>query len=138
MSITTDLTTEEQRDLEQIFSVVDKSTLIENFCPNPGGQEDFFQDQDHHELIFAGGNGSGKSFCGMIRSAWHTIAEEDNEGNLTGKTIHPYLDLRIPTTGVEGWMSSYSQDVQKEFRLTHSNHWRRRMDVQLFPGRTER
>jgi len=114
MSIVADFSTEDQRELEQIFGVVEDSTLLENFQPNPGGQEAFFEDEDHHELIFAGGNGSGKSFCGMIRGAWHTIPEEDEEGNLTGKTIHPNLDLRIPTTGVEGWMSSYSQDVQKD------------------------
>jgi len=114
MSSAINLTTADQRDLEQIFSVVEDSTLLENFQANPGGQEDFFQDIDHHEMIFAGGNGSGKSFCGMINSALHTIPEEDNEGNLTGKTIHPYKNLRIPTTGVEGWMSSYSQDVQKD------------------------
>lgn len=114
MSKTIDLSTAEQREMDQIFSVVDSSTLIENFQPNPGGQEDFFQDTDHHELIFAGGNGSGKSFCGMINGARHTVAEEDIDGNLTGKTIHPYKDLRIPTTGVEGWMSSYSMDVQKD------------------------
>lgn len=114
METTIDLSTAEQREMEEIFSIVDDSTLIENFLPNPGGQEAFFEDVDHHELIFAGGNGSGKSFCGMINGAWHTIGEEDNEGKLTGKTIHPYKDLRIPTTGVEGWMSSYSQDVQKD------------------------
>jgi len=114
MSSTIGLTTAEQREMDQIFSVVEDSTFIENFQPNPGGQVDFFQDVDHHELLFAGGNGSGKSLCGMVNGAWHTVGEVDVEGNLTGKTIHPYKDLRIPTTGVEGWMSSYSQDVQKD------------------------
>jgi phage terminase large subunit-like protein len=108
------LSTTELQELDAIFSVVDDSTLLDSFQPNPGGQEAFFQDVDHHEIIFAGGNGSGKSFCGMVNGAWHTVGEEDEEGNLTGKTIHPYKDLRIPTTGVEGWMSSYSQDVQRD------------------------
>jgi phage terminase large subunit-like protein len=114
MSIPVTFSTEEQHELEQLLSVVDESTLLQSFTPNPGGQYEFFQDTDHHEIIFAGGNGSGKSFCGMVNGAWHTVGEEDTEGNLTGKTIHPYKDLRIPTTGVEGWMSSYSQDVQRD------------------------
>lgn len=108
------ITSEEQRQFEKIFDAVESSTLLESFEPNPGGQTAFFEDTDHHEIIFAGGNGSGKSFCGMVNGAYHTIAEEDEEGKLTGRTIHPYKDLRIPTTGVEGWMSSYSQDVQRD------------------------
>jgi phage terminase large subunit-like protein len=114
MSAPATFTTDEQRELEQLFSAIEGTTLLDNFEPNPGGQTDFFQDVDHHEIIFAGGNGSGKSFCGMINGAWHTVAELDELGDLTGKTIHPYKDLRIPTTGVEGWMSSYSQDVQRD------------------------
>lgn len=107
-------TDEDLRALYRIFETVNESTVLDNFTPNEGGQVGFCSDTIHHQLIMAGGNGSGKSFCGMVRGGWHTVREEDEDGRPTGKTIHPYMDLRIPTTGVEGWMSSYSQDVQTD------------------------
>jgi hypothetical protein len=49
-----------------------------------------------------------------MKCAWHILPEIDKNGNLTGKTIHPHIDLRIPTNGIEGWLSTHSQDVQRD------------------------
>lgn len=112
-------TLEEQRAVAEIFDVVEKSTVLDKFTPNPGldgepgGQEIFFETMAK-EIILAGGNSSGKSWCGMIQSAFHILPEKDENGDKTGRTIHPNKTLRIPTTGIEGWMSSYSQDVQRD------------------------
>lgn len=103
----------EKASLTQALSIVNQGTFLNEFIPNPGGQELFFR-TTAHEIVLAGGNSSGKSLCGLVRGAYHTIAEKDEYGKKTGKTIHPYLDLRIPTAGVEGWVSSWSMDTQRD------------------------
>ena len=63
-------------------------------------------------MFVLGGNSSGKSYCGVVNVGYHIIPEEDIYGKLTGKTIHPHMDLRIPSTGIEGWISCWSEDNQ--------------------------
>lgn len=92
---------------------VRKGNAVRNFKPNDGGQKQLFASKKH-ELIFAGGNSSGKSYCLIMWCAWRILPEIDKNGKLTGKTIHPHLDLRIPTIGIEGWLSTHSQDVQRD------------------------
>jgi hypothetical protein len=89
-------------------------TRVTRFRPNPGGQE-VLMACPKHEIIVSGANACGKTYCGIMLCAWHIIEEKDKLGNPTGYTIHPHLRLRVPRSGIEGWISSYSEKVQ------HSN-----------------
>jgi hypothetical protein len=100
------------REAQQLLQTWDK-TPLEEFEPNIGGQ-DIAARSDAHELIVSGGNSTGKSLLGIVKGCHHTIPEKDIHGTMTGKTIHPYLDIRIPADGVEGWISTWSQDSQRD------------------------
>lgn len=85
--------------------------LVRNFQPRGEGQIRFAKTQKY--IIFLmGGNDSGKTFCGMMKAAHHIIPEKDIHGNYTGFTIHPHRRIRIPTNGLEGWISTYSEKTQ--------------------------
>jgi len=87
-------------------------TRVEEFRPNPGGQE-LFARSEAHEIILSGANSSGKTYCGLMMCAWHLLPEKDTLGNPTGFTIHPHRRIRVPSHGVEGWISSWSEGVQR-------------------------
>jgi hypothetical protein len=95
------------------LDIVKKSTALERFTPNDGGQVRVAK-STAHELIVAGGNNSGKSYLGIALCGWHIVAELDNLGNPTGRTIHPHMQLRIPSAGREGWISSHSSETQRD------------------------
>lgn len=109
MSTDTDL-----QSIKSSIATLDGMTELEVFKPNAGGQEAAAK-STAKELIIAGGNSSGKSYIAMTKAGWHIVAEEDKDGRLTGRTIHPYLDLRIPQIGVQGWISSISKEAQIDF-----------------------
>lgn len=100
-------------DRAGLINDIESTPALEYFEENAGGEELFFRTAAH-EIILSGGNSSGKSLCGIVRGCYHTIPEKDKYGKMTGKTIHPYLDIRIPTAGVEGWISTWSQDTQRD------------------------
>lgn len=100
-------------DYNSVLSQVQTVNALRAFIPNEGGQMRAAKSQAH-ELIASGGNNSGKSVFGVVKGAWHTVPEIDVDSRYTGKTIHPYMDLRVPDTGVSGWFSSYSSDVQRD------------------------
>jgi hypothetical protein len=103
------------RSLNQYANAVSvQGTRVGQFKPNPGGQE-LFMSSRKHIIILSGGNDSGKTYCGIMRAAHHLLPEKDKLGKPTGFTIHPYLRIRVPRDGIEGWISSYSDKVQ------HSN-----------------
>lgn len=87
--------------------------LIRQFRPNDGGQQAFCESNAHTKFL-SGANSSGKTYVGLVMDGFHVIAEKDKYGKPTGFTINPYQRLRIPTGGRQVWLSSYSQDVQKE------------------------
>lgn len=99
--------------IQTTLGKVRQGNAVRNFTANEGGQKMLFSSKKH-EIILAGGNSSGKSYCLIMWCAWRILPELDKHGRLTGKTIHPHIDLRIPTTGIEGWLSSHSQDVQRD------------------------
>jgi len=108
LSVQTDL-----KALQSKLPAVQRRKAVDDFSPNAGGQELFFR-SIAHEIILAGGNSSGKTYCGVMNCAWHILPEIDKNGRATGKTIHPYKDIRIPHAGIEGWISTYSQDTQRD------------------------
>lgn len=87
--------------------------LIRHFKPNAGGQERIFRSKAHIKYLF-GANNCGKTYCGLIWDGYHLIPESDKYGKLTGYTINPYQRRRISPGGNHAWVSTYSQDVQKE------------------------
>lgn len=88
--------------------------VLDVFKPNPGGQEQFFK-SNKPQIIFAGGNKSGKTYSGVIKSAYRSIAEYDIRGNKTGYLRDPYHRIRLPVgRKIQGWISTYSQSTQKE------------------------
>jgi len=87
-------------------------TRVEEFRPNAGGQE-LFARSNAHEIILSGANSSGKTYCGLMMCAWHILPEKDTLGNPTGYTIHPHRRIRVPSHGIEGWVSSWSEGVQR-------------------------
>jgi hypothetical protein len=87
-------------------------TRVTEFRANPGGQE-LFERSLAHEIILSGANSSGKTYCGLIMCAYHLLPEKDQFGNPTGFTIHPYRRIRIPRHGIEGWISCWSEGVQR-------------------------
>lgn len=99
----------EQSEISSELTTIDKGTVLESFEPNENGQDLIFLSKAH-EMFVLGGNSSGKSWCGIINCAYHIIPEKDIFGKVTGKTIHPYMDLRVPSTGIEGWISCWSED----------------------------
>lgn len=108
-----DFTAEHRKDFADAYTLLADATPFESFRPNPGGQELFFA-SDAHELIFAGGNSSGKTYCGVVMCGYHILPEIDIHGNKTGKTLHPHLDLRIRSGGRHGWISTFSQETQRD------------------------
>lgn len=98
-------------DLNSILAEIEAKPALEQIRANLGGQDRFARTLAH-EIILAGANKSGKSTMGVVRCGYHTIAERDKYGRMTGKTIHPYLDLRIPARGVDGWISTWSSETQ--------------------------
>jgi len=103
------------RSLNQAANAVSlQGTRVGQFIPNPGGQERFMSSRKH-EIILSGGNDSGKTYCGIMRCTHHLLPEKDKYDKPTGFTINPYIKIRIPRDGIEGWISSYSDKVQ------HSN-----------------
>lgn len=101
----------EQSGISRELSTIDQGTALESFVANPNGQDLIFTSKAH-EMFVLGGNSSGKSYCGIVLGAYHTLPEKDIFGKMTGKTIHPHLNLRIPTEGVQGWVSCWSEDNQ--------------------------
>ena len=87
--------------------------LIRHFKPNVGGQEEIFRSNAHVKYLF-GANNCGKTYGGLIWDGYQLIPESDKYGNLTGYTINPYQRRRISPGGNQAWLSTYSQDVQKE------------------------
>ena len=88
--------------------------VLDYFTPNPGGQVAFNQSQANEILLF-GGNNSGKTYTGIVKCGHHIIPEKDRKtGKPTGFTIHPHRRIRTRRNGILGWISSYSQDIQKD------------------------
>lgn len=83
------------------------------FRPNKGGQTEFFESKKH-QVIFAGGNKSGKSFCGVVKLGLRTVPEIDIQGNRTGWLLDPWNRTRVPRRKVRGWVSTYSDRAQQE------------------------
>lgn len=107
------LTSDQRRGIAREMSALESAKVVEQFEPNAGGQERAVR-STAHELLILGGNSAGKTFLGMNLVGYHILPERDKYGNPTGKTMHPYLDLPIPEGGVEGWISSYNSDVQRD------------------------
>jgi len=66
------------------------------------------------QRILAGGNKSGKSYCGIIEAAYRSLPEYDREGKRTGYLLEPYRRIKIPRQRIQGWISTYSQATQRE------------------------
>lgn len=106
----------EQRQYATRKAVFAGMTRVDMFLikgPNPGGQLKFCQSLKH-ERFLCGANSSGKTYLGLMEDAFSTLPEKDKYGKPTGYAIHPYKRLRLPSAGILGWISSYSQDVQKD------------------------
>ncbi len=102
-----------KRATEEALAKSSIATVLNVFQPNSGGQQSFF-DSNKHELILSGGNHSGKTFAGVVRSAYHSIPEKDKLGKRTGFMMNPYQRLRVPYDGIIGWISTHSAQVQRE------------------------
>lgn len=92
---------------------VASGAIVHQFQPNAGGEDSFFRSNANIRFL-CGANSSGKTYSGLMEDAFHLIPEEDKYGSPTGYTIHPYKRLRIPPEGRHGWLSTYSQDNQKD------------------------
>ncbi len=88
--------------------------VLEAFVANPGGEEAFIASQAHEIMLF-GANNSGKTYCGIVKCGHHIVPEKDRKtGKPTGFTIHPSRRIRTRRNGILGWISCYSQDIQKD------------------------
>ena len=84
---------------------------IHFYRANPGKAELFHQ-SDAQTRILLGGNSAGKSYAALgAEVANHVVEAMDSEGNSTGWAVHPYRKIKIPNVG---WISSATEDVQKE------------------------
>lgn len=107
------LRAEDKRLFAGNIAALQSVSVVDSFIPNPGGQERFCQ-TTANEIFLSGGNSTGKTYVGLMKDAWHTLPAIDIHGNKTGYAIHPNIDLRIPDRGVLGWISSWSQDAQRD------------------------
>ena len=103
----------ESAKLGAAIAVIANAGILGAFTPNPGGQEQFCESKAYERFLL-GGNSSGKTYTGLVTDAQNIIPEKDNQGKPTGYTINPYRRQRIPRGGILGWISSYSQDVQRD------------------------
>lgn len=102
-----------QESLALALEEAKQVTYVGAFKPNAGGQEQFAVSKKHQQ-IFAGGNKSGKSYCGAMKALYRSVPERDAEGKETGWCLDPYFRVRYPGPGVTGWISTYSRPVQVE------------------------
>ena len=86
--------------------------IMDVFLPTEA-QEPFFKSKKP-QIILAGGNKSGKSYCGIIKAAYRSLPEYDKNGQRTGYLLDPYKRIRIPKRRIQGWVSTYSQATQRE------------------------
>ena len=85
--------------------------LLRQYRPNPGGQVLLDRTQKN-EILFLGGNDAGKTYSGIRMVGCHLIGEKDIHGEPTGFTIHPHRRIRIPRSGMECWISCWSEKIQ--------------------------
>lgn len=108
------LTREQKREYTALLQAGAQFGVLDAFTPNPGGQVAFFRSKKNEILLF-GANNSGKTYCGIVMCAYHIVPEVDRKtGKPTGFTIHPHRRIRVRRNGILGWISSYSQDIQRD------------------------
>lgn len=106
------LTAAQKREFASIQAWEPK--VLEAFVANPGGEEAFMASQAHEIMLF-GANNSGKTYCGIVKCGHHIVDEKDRKtGKPTGFKIHPSRRIRSRRNGILGWISCYSQDIQKD------------------------
>jgi len=107
----TQLSKQDKQEFAAIGAYEDGMTRVTAFKPNPGGQERFFT-TDKHQIILAGGNKSGKTYCNVMKGALRSLPEKDIHGRNTGWLIDPFVRRRVPSRTIQAWFSTYSQPVQ--------------------------
>lgn len=108
------LSAAQRRDYTALLQAGAQFGVLDAFRPNEGGQEGILKSKKH-ELFLFGANSSGKTYLGLVWDAYNIVPEKDKQTKkLTGYTINPYRRTRINRLGRLGWISSYSQDVQRD------------------------
>ncbi len=100
-------------ELSQSISEVNITPLL-TFKPTEGT---FSQTPVFHSLkpqvVLAGGNKSGKTYCEIIKAGFLLVPERDIYNHNTGWLLDPYIRKRVPTgRRLQGWISTWSTDTQ--------------------------
>lgn len=100
-------------ELSQAISAA-KITPLLTFKPTPGvfAQEPIFH-STKPQVVLAGGNKSGKTYCEIIKAGFLLVPEKDIYNHNTGWLLDPYIRKRVPTgRRLQGWISTWSTDTQ--------------------------
>ncbi len=100
-------------ELSQAISET-KITPLLTFKPTEGT---FSQTPVFHSLkpqvILAGGNKSGKTYCEIIKAGHLLVPAKDIYNHNTGYLLDPYCKRQVPTgRRLQGWISTWSTDTQ--------------------------